>query len=176
MTTWIMDNNGNRCSVEYWNNEKKAKEALASNKDCKGCSDCSDCSRCSGCSDCSRCLHVANLYDKKNLQAEPTAWQPTGPPPVPTITDIHKAIYAAASAPGALDMGRWHKCEKTHCRAGLAVTLAGEAGRKLEAFYNTSLAAMLIYDASVPDFKINPGRFYDDNKAALADMKRLAEV
>jgi hypothetical protein len=72
-------------------------------------------------------------------------------------------------------MENWHKCEKTHCRAGWVVTLAGEAGRKLEAFYNTPLAAMLIYDASVPDFKINPSRFYDDDEAALADMKRLAE-
>jgi len=34
---------------------------------------------------------------------------------------------------------------------------------------------MLIYDASDPAFKINPGRFYDDNESALADMKRLAE-
>ena len=46
----------------------------------------------------------------------------------------------------------------------------------MEAFYNTELAAMLIYDASAPDFKINPARFYDDNDDALADMKRLAEA
>ena len=72
-------------------------------------------------------------------------------------------------------MGKWHTCEKTHCRAGWAVTLAGEAGRKLERFYNTSLAAMLIYDASDPTFKINPGRFFDDNESALADMKAMAE-
>jgi hypothetical protein len=72
-------------------------------------------------------------------------------------------------------MDTWHKCEKTHCRAGWIVTLAGPEGRALEAFYNTPLAAMLIYDASAPGFKINPGRFYDDNVAALADMKRLAE-
>jgi hypothetical protein len=35
---------------------------------------------------------------------------------------------------------------------------------------------MLIYDASDPAFKINPARFYDGNDAALADMKRLAEL
>ena len=72
-------------------------------------------------------------------------------------------------------MGDWHTCEKTHCRAGWAVTLAGEAGKKLESFHNTPLAAMMIYDASAPGFKINPGRFFDDNDEALADMKRLAE-
>jgi hypothetical protein len=71
-------------------------------------------------------------------------------------------------------MGDWHRCEKTHCRAGWAVKLAGEDGRKLEAFYNTPLAAMMIYDASAPGFKINPERFFDDNDAALADMKALA--
>ena len=70
-------------------------------------------------------------------------------------------------------MGAWHKCEKTHCRAGWAVAVAGEEGRKLERFFNTELAAMLIYRAA--GYQINPARFYDDNEAALADMKRLAE-
>jgi hypothetical protein len=56
------------------------------------------------------------------------------------------------------------------------VALAGEQGAALERFYNTELAAMLIYDNSAPGFKINPARFYDDNDAALADMRRLAEV
>jgi hypothetical protein len=89
-------------------------------------------------------------------------------------------MFAAVSQKGALDMGRWHKCEKTHCRAGWAVALAGDAGFALERFYGgegsgTTLAAMMIYDASDPDFKINPGRFFDENDAALADMKRLAE-
>jgi len=91
------------------------------------------------------------------------------------VPDIHARIYEAVSQPGALDMGDWHRCAETHCRAGWAVTLAGEAGRELERFYNTPLAALMIYDASDPKFKINPGRFYDNNEAALADMKRLAE-
>ena len=73
-------------------------------------------------------------------------------------------------------MNDWHTCENTHCRAGWVVTLAGERGKALEGFYNTEFAAMLIYDASAPGFKINPARFYDDNDAALADMKRLAEI
>jgi hypothetical protein len=93
---------------------------------------------------------------------------------VPVIPDIHKVVYAAASNPDALEMAQWHTCANTHCRAGWVVTLAGEAGRKLEQFYNTPLAAMLIYDASDPSFKINPARFHDNNEDALADMKRLA--
>jgi len=68
-----------------------------------------------------------------------------------------------------------HTCERTHCRAGWVITLAGEAGSKLEEFFNWELAAMKIYDASAPGYKIHPARFYDTNTAALADMKALAE-
>ena len=71
-------------------------------------------------------------------------------------------------------MRSWHTCDTTHCRAGWVVTLAGDAGKTLEAFHNTELAAMLIYETS--GYKINPARFYDSNADALADMKRLAEI
>ncbi|HEX5508791.1 MAG TPA: hypothetical protein VFX37_09830 [Pseudolabrys sp.] len=75
-------------------------------------------------------------------------------------------------------MAQWHMCDNTHCRAGWIVTLAGEAGRKLEKFFDTPLAAMKIYDASsradLP--KISPVRFFEDNATALDDMKRMAEL
>jgi len=83
-------------------------------------------------------------------------------------------MYEAASQPKSLEMSQWHTCKKTHCRAGWAVTLAGEQGKKLEKFFNTELAAMMIYDASCPGYKINPARFYDSNEDALVDMKKLA--
>jgi hypothetical protein len=92
---------------------------------------------------------------------------------IPTIENIHQKIYEAASIPGSLEMSTWHTCEKTHCRAGWTVTLAGKEGKELERFFNTELAAMLIYRES--GYEINPARFYDDNAEALADMKRLAE-
>ena len=98
---------------------------------------------------------------------------PLGPPPTPVINDIHKRVYDAVSQPKALDMGDWHTCDTTHCRAGWVVHLAGDAGYKLEKFFNTQLAAQLIYRES--GYQINPGRFFDSNDAALADMKRLAE-
>lgn len=72
-------------------------------------------------------------------------------------------------------MGKWHTCENTHCRAGWVVTLAGAEGKALEAFFNTSLAAMKIYDASCPGFRINPARFFDENDAALEDIRKCAE-
>ena len=71
-------------------------------------------------------------------------------------------------------MNKWHTCGTTHCRAGWVVHLAGDAGYALEHFHNTTLAAQLIYEAS--GYKINPGRFYDSDTDALADMRRLAEA
>ena len=82
-------------------------------------------------------------------------------------------MLEAVTVTGKLDMGDWHKCNTTHCRAGWAVHLAGEAGYALERFHNTALAAQLIYKAS--GAPISPVRFYEDNETAMADMKRLAE-
>jgi hypothetical protein len=95
---------------------------------------------------------------------------------VPIIPNIHKAVYESASHPEALAMEHVHTCANTHCRAGWVITLAGEAGKALERFYDWNLAAMKIYDASAPGFKINPSRFFDSNADALADMKQLAEA
>jgi hypothetical protein len=93
---------------------------------------------------------------------------------VPIIPNIHKAVYAAVSNPGALDMGDVHTCETTHCRAGWVIHLAGKAGYELANYFNWELAAMLIYRES--GHPINPARFYDNNEDAMADMKRLAGV
>ncbi len=92
---------------------------------------------------------------------------------IPVVPDIHKAVYAAASAPDALDMRTWHMCETTHCRAGWVVTLAGEAGAALEEKYTTETAATLIYLASDPLIKAIPD-FHASDDDALADMRRLA--
>jgi hypothetical protein len=71
-------------------------------------------------------------------------------------------------------MSKWHTCETTHCRAGWVVTLAGDAGKALEQFHDTPLAASLIYAASSP-LKVSMARFFDSNERAMDDMKRLAE-
>ena len=93
---------------------------------------------------------------------------------VPKIPNIHQAVYTAASAPGALEMGDWHTCETTHCRAGWVVTLAGDAGKAMEYCMGPAAAAALIYLASDPKLEKIPD-FYATNEDALADMKRLAE-
>ncbi len=92
---------------------------------------------------------------------------------VPVIPDIHKAVYEAASKTNALDMGSWHSCDTTHCRAGWVVTLAGPGGKALEWAIGTPAAAAIIYMASDPKLKKVPN-FYADNSTAMEDMKRLA--
>jgi hypothetical protein len=94
---------------------------------------------------------------------------------VPVVEKLHQRVYAAASQPESLEMDSWHTCETTHCRGGWVVHLAGEPGKKLEARFGTLLAAMKIYDASCPGYKISPLRFFDSNEAALEDMRKLAE-
>jgi hypothetical protein len=96
-----------------------------------------------------------------------------GVPPIPKIENIHQKIFEAVSKPQALDMGNWHTCNTTHCRAGWAVHLAGEAGYALERFHGSLLAGQLIYRES--GYPINPCRFFDTNADALADMKKLVE-
>jgi hypothetical protein len=71
-------------------------------------------------------------------------------------------------------MTTWHSCENTHCWAGWVVTLAGEAGKKLEQFFDTPLAAMKILDASSP-VQVSPVRFFELNDDALRHMKALAQ-
>lgn len=70
-------------------------------------------------------------------------------------------------------MSTWHTCCTTHCRGGWVVYLAGDEGEALEKYYNTSLAAILIYRES--GYNINPCRLFDNNDDAMADIKLLAE-
>jgi hypothetical protein len=116
------------------------------------------------------------LCDKEGIAAIPSeSVASLGAPPTPVIQNIHQTVFNAVNKPDALDMGKWHVCETTHCRAGWVVHLAGEAGKALEKFHDTPLAALLIYHASSPDLLVSPTRFYEDNIAAMNDMKRLAE-
>lgn len=152
---WFVDENDNRASVRYFGSREKAIESLESLTSCYSCVNCISCYSCYSC----------ELWEfmsaKKKLEV------------IPSIIDIHRRVYEAASQPDALNMKVWHYCETTHCRAGWVVTLAGQAGRELEEQTSTPLAAMLIYKAS--GYEISPARFFDSNEDALADMKRLAE-
>ena len=92
---------------------------------------------------------------------------------VPVVPKIDQRILEAITAPGcALDMGDWHKCETTHCRAGWAIHLAGKAGYALARHFGPSVAGALIYAASRPDQPVPD--FYASNEETLEDLRRHA--
>ena len=126
----------------------------------EACWNCSDCSRCSGCSD----IQGARPVAAKESQML-----------IPVIPNIHGVLLdAVKSKPHSLEMGAWHTCGTTHCRAGWITRLAGEAGKKLEGQTSTEFAAMQIYKASSP-IRVSPVRFYESNEVAMRDIKRCAE-
>ena len=115
------------------------------------------------------------LHNKQDLNATGEIVEPIMGN-YPKIENIHQRVYEAASAkPDALNMGDWHTCDTTHCRAGWVVFLAGEAGKKLEQHTSTLFAALQIYNASSP-IEVSPVRFFEDNNTALEDMRKCAEL
>lgn len=94
-------------------------------------------------------------------------------PGVPVVHDLDATILRIVErGQGELNMHRWHTCETTHCRAGWAVHLAGEAGKALEERFDTQEAGRLIYIASA-------GRspwFFSSDEFALNDMREQAEL
>lgn len=94
-------------------------------------------------------------------------------PPIRPIVNIDAAILAACEADGCrLDMTTWHVCETTHCRAGWAIHLAGEAGRVLEHCVGSCAAGALIYAISRPGKPVP--NFYATNDDAMADLRACA--
>lgn len=97
-------------------------------------------------------------------------------PEIPKIENIHQTILAAATATeSSLNMGDWHSCETTHCRAGWVVHLAGAAGYELEKATSTHFAALMIYKKS-SEIKVHERMFYVNSDESIADMKRCAEL
>jgi len=88
----------------------------------------------------------------------------------PAIEDLDGRILKAIEAGGRLEMGKWHTCETTHCRAGWAIHFAGEFGKSLEDRIGPSAAGALIYWASckrIPDF-------FESNEEAMKDIRKGA--
>ena len=89
-----------------------------------------------------------------------------------SVPDLHKKVADAVLRAG-LDMHHWHSgCGTTHCRAGWAIHLAGEDGRKLEIELGSDVAGTVIYHNStgmVPNF-------YCGNEEALADILKCASL
>ena len=94
-------------------------------------------------------------------------------PNVPVVEKLDlRILKAIESGAVSLEMGAWHSCETTHCRAGLSIHLAGDAGYALEKELGPERAGRAIYLASTgraPDF-------FASNEAAMADIRRCAET
>jgi hypothetical protein len=90
---------------------------------------------------------------------------------VPVVPDIDAAILAAITDGGGLDMKKWH-CGTTHCRAGWAIHLAGEAGYELKRLIGPLEAGAAIYRRSRPGKRIP--NFFAPRQAALEDIRRCA--
>ena len=86
--------------------------------------------------------------------------------------DIDAKIADAVQRDGALDMSAWHTCETTHCRAGWAIHLAGEAGKALERAVGSCAAGALIYAVSRPDKPVPD--FYGANEMAMKSILKDA--
>ena len=90
---------------------------------------------------------------------------------VPVVPDLDRRILEVIdSGKGALNMGAWHSCTTTHCRAGWSIHLAGEAGYALEERHGPALAGHMIYMASTG----RTAHFFASNERALEDIRRRA--
>jgi hypothetical protein len=56
--TFVMDQNGNRATIERWGSKKKALESLQTLLNCENCTDCERCFSCRDCVNCSHCRRV----------------------------------------------------------------------------------------------------------------------
>lgn len=111
-------------------------------------------------------LSDANLSDADLRGADLSAFV------IPALPNIDAAILAAIESGGELDMREWHVCETTHCRAGWAITLAGDAGKALENRVAPCAAGALIYAVSRPGMPVPD--FYATDEDAMADIRACA--
>jgi hypothetical protein len=82
--------------------------------------------------------------------------------------ELPAKVAAAALVPGCLDMATWHTCETTHCLAGWAIHLSGDAGKILENTMSPSVAGAILLPSAAH-------LFFADNDAALAWCREQIE-
>jgi len=73
-------------------------------------------------------------------------------------------------------MENWHTCETTHCRAGWAIRLAGQAGSDIELRFGSAVAGSMIHLVSCPALGGLVPNFTASDDVALADIRRLAAL
>jgi hypothetical protein len=96
---------------------------------------------------------------------------------IPVVPMLHTQMLARIEAlPESFDMSCWHSvsaCGTTHCRAGFAIDLAGQAGYELESRVGSAVAGALITQVSCPWLDQVPD-WVANNKGALADIRACA--
>lgn len=99
-------------------------------------------------------LRCADLSDAANLNLQ--------------IEDglIQKIAIAVNADKKALEMGRWHTCDTTHCIAGWAVTLA-KNGKELEEKYGTQIAGLMLLGVDAHS------HFFDSNEDGKAYLNQF---
>jgi hypothetical protein len=93
-------------------------------------------------------------------------------PAPPVVADLAARVAEAVCDGAMLDMSEWH-CGTSHCHAGWIVTLAGEAGHRLELASDTATAAALITLASAPALGVPD--FYCNIDDAMAEIRNRAK-
>lgn len=96
-------------------------------------------------------------------------------PKIAKIENLFTKILDAINSGGDLKMSDWHTCDTTHCIAGWAVSIAGEAGRVAENLLGTSAAGALIINESCPYLEGEVPDFHADNETGMAFIKECAE-
>jgi uncharacterized protein YjbI with pentapeptide repeats len=119
-------------------------------------------------------LDGADLAGANLAGAKFTGADLAGANEIPVVDRLDSKILAAIDAGGTLEMEIWHTCETAHCRAGWAITLAGETGKRLEDAYGSAAAGALIYARAYPNLRVP--NFYTTNAAALADIRARAST
>jgi len=105
---------------------------------------------------------------------------------VPIVENLHIKTLEAIENGQRLNMGDWHgesddemeepkNCDTTHCRAGFAVHLAGQAGYDLDTAIGTENAATLIIAKSCP-WMVDMPNFYTDDDTALRQIEECASI
>lgn len=166
---YIYDSYNNKANIEKWGTWEKALTSLQTLVDCTKCTDCEYCTLCSMCSDCKDCTGLKGNHESIGINVKELAKQYN----IKAVPFIHQIVYALASNPEALNMDCWHLCKNTHCRAGWVSVISGNTHLESGMLDAGDIASM-VYAAS--GYTISPERYYDKNKDALKDMKRLADL
>jgi hypothetical protein len=123
-------------------------------------------------------LAGADLADAYLAHANLAGALKIDPSEIPVVPNIDAAILEAIEGGGILDMTAWHGpddkwCGTTHCRAGWAVHLAGDAGKRLQDKVGPQMAGAMIYRASRPG--VPAPWFFAPTDKALADIRECAK-